>query len=490
MILLANPAAWYGMHMHKHIRLPPSTKWLSERFHCQLKSALRAHENGNWPKTLPLVLLGVRTCLKADIQYSAAELVYGTTSRLPGEFFTPRSRPDFGKSDYVHRLPAFMRTLSPVSTRIQHRQVALPRELPTCTRVFTCCKSLQQPYEGSFRVIARHERPSTRVDDSALSDNLRFNARPIKPDGILKSSSDPTLDTPETSFSRPGQQHASSALSTDETTVSRPDQQTTPPLTSDEIAGSRNTNETTISSSGRRPRPSTISVWFRRLQATLTKAGLATHALVNALSRYIGLNVGHTLGLELGRCGRFWSFDSTWFCPTSAVFLVRIPYERNLQILDKNHSGSMPTQATSTAHRPWYRSQKMTFVGNSTMNDRFPVRQFVRSTIALCNTNVHFIATNIKSCNSDSTKSSIHNDNLSLSTILKDSIESYSSSELNETQNSCESTVSNQSGCQNSHVIVPNMAFPNDSHSSDEIPCKSEENMLSEHNYDRKPDEV
>ncbi|CAH8620237.1 unnamed protein product, partial [Schistosoma margrebowiei] len=53
------------------------------------------------------------------------------------------------------------------------------------------------------------------------------------------------------------------------------------------------------------PTPSTTSVWFRRLQSTLAKAGLITHALVNALSRYIGLNVWHTLGLELGPCGRF-----------------------------------------------------------------------------------------------------------------------------------------------------------------------------------------
>ncbi|CAH8503880.1 unnamed protein product, partial [Schistosoma mattheei] len=243
-ILLADPAAWYGMHTHKHICLPPSTKWLSKRFHCQLKSALRAHENGNWHETLPLVLLGITTSLKADIQCSALELVYGTTLRLPGEFFTPRSRPNFGKSDYVHRLSAFMRTLSPVSTRIQHRQVALPRELSTCSHVFVRVDSVrkpwQQPYEGPFHVIARHEKTfkvdrygrveivsidrlkPAHVDDSALSDNLRFNARPIKPSGILKSSSGPTLDTSETSFSRPGQQHASSAPSTDETTVSRP----------------------------------------------------------------------------------------------------------------------------------------------------------------------------------------------------------------------------------------------------------------------------
>ncbi|VDP35828.1 unnamed protein product [Schistosoma margrebowiei] len=175
-----------------------------------------------------------------------------------------------------------MRTLPPVSTRIQHRQVALPRELSTCSHVFIRIDSVrkhwQQPYEGSFHVIARHEKTfkvdrygrveivstdrlkSTHVDDSALSDTLRYNVRPIKPSGILKPSSGSTLDTPETSFSRHGQQHASSALSTDETTVSRPDQQTTPPLTSDEIAGSRDADETTVSRSGRRVR---LPVRFR-----------------------------------------------------------------------------------------------------------------------------------------------------------------------------------------------------------------------------------
>ncbi|CAH8584051.1 unnamed protein product [Schistosoma margrebowiei] len=109
---------------------------------------------------------------------------------------------------------------------------------------------------------------------------------------------------------------------------------------------------------------------------------------------------------------------------------------------------------------------------------------------SVCNTNVHFAATNIRSCNSDSNKLSIYDDHLFLSTISKDSVESYSSSELNETQNSCETTVSNQSTYQISHVIVLDMVFSNDSHISDEIPYKCEENMLSEPNHDRKPDVV
>ncbi|VDP70108.1 unnamed protein product [Schistosoma curassoni] len=109
---------------------------------------------------------------------------------------------------------------------------------------------------------------------------------------------------------------------------------------------------------------------------------------------------------------------------------------------------------------------------------------------SVCNTTVHLAATNIKSCNSDYIKLSTCNDHSSSSTISEDSVESLSSSDLNGTQNPRETTISNQSICQISHVIVPNMVFPNDAHIYDEISYKSEENMLSEHNYVRKPDVV
>ncbi|VDP79511.1 unnamed protein product [Schistosoma curassoni] len=79
---------------------------------------------------------------------------------------------------------------------------------------------------------------------------------------------------------------------------------------------------------------------------------------------------------------------------------------------------------------------------------------------------------------------------LSLSTISKDSVESYGSSVLNEIHNSCETTVPNQPIYQNSHAIVPGTTFPNNSHISNEITCNSEENMLNEPNHDRKPDVV
>ena len=58
-----------------------------ERFHRQLKAAIMAHESPNhWTITLPAVLLGVRSAVKERLGRSAAEMIYGTTLRLPGEF--------------------------------------------------------------------------------------------------------------------------------------------------------------------------------------------------------------------------------------------------------------------------------------------------------------------------------------------------------------------------------------------------------------------
>ena len=67
--------------------------------------------------TLPLILLGIRTALKEDISSTAAEMGYGTTLCLPGEFVQPSpitSLPD--PSDFNNQLKSHIRTITPVST--------------------------------------------------------------------------------------------------------------------------------------------------------------------------------------------------------------------------------------------------------------------------------------------------------------------------------------------------------------------------------------
>ncbi|XP_029174517.1 uncharacterized protein LOC114943104 [Nylanderia fulva] len=66
----------------------PQSNGMIERWHRSLKSAIKCHETQNWVDTLLMVLLGLRASYKEDIQTSAAELVYGNTLKLSGEYFT------------------------------------------------------------------------------------------------------------------------------------------------------------------------------------------------------------------------------------------------------------------------------------------------------------------------------------------------------------------------------------------------------------------
>ncbi|UYV65427.1 hypothetical protein LAZ67_3004340 [Cordylochernes scorpioides] len=65
----------------------PAANGLVERFHRQLKDSLRCHDSTSWSLKLLLVLLGIRSSLREDLNTTTAELVYGKPLPLPGTFF-------------------------------------------------------------------------------------------------------------------------------------------------------------------------------------------------------------------------------------------------------------------------------------------------------------------------------------------------------------------------------------------------------------------
>ncbi|XP_052855250.1 uncharacterized protein LOC128264010 [Drosophila gunungcola] len=65
----------------------PQSNGMVERWHRSFKAAMMCHSSTPWPELLPIVLLGLRNCLKEDLKSSAAEMLYGTTIRMPNEFF-------------------------------------------------------------------------------------------------------------------------------------------------------------------------------------------------------------------------------------------------------------------------------------------------------------------------------------------------------------------------------------------------------------------
>ncbi|CAB0032311.1 unnamed protein product [Trichogramma brassicae] len=63
-----------------------------ERMHRTLKAALKCSPETPWTLALPGVLLGLRTTFKEDLQASPAEMVFGTSLRIPGEFVARQDR--------------------------------------------------------------------------------------------------------------------------------------------------------------------------------------------------------------------------------------------------------------------------------------------------------------------------------------------------------------------------------------------------------------
>ncbi|XP_064488317.1 uncharacterized protein LOC135400406 [Ornithodoros turicata] len=138
-----------------------------ERLHRDLKAALKAVSPTPWVEALPIVLLSLRATVRQDIECAPAELVYGTTLRLPGDLFSSSSTaatPDF--ASYVDRLRATMQDLRPTPPRPpSDRHAYRHPDLETSSHVFVrhdgFRSCLQHPYDGPYRVIRRSSKHFT-----------------------------------------------------------------------------------------------------------------------------------------------------------------------------------------------------------------------------------------------------------------------------------------------------------------------------------------
>ena len=136
-----------------------------ERSHRQLKAAIMAHKSPNpWTNTSPAVLLGVRSAVKERLGRSAAEMIYGTTLRLPGEFtkqYTVDANTDLENySDKLRVAMSRLRLCPPHDT--QQHNIFQYKEIATCTHVFlrriAIASPLTAPYDRPYKVVARSGR--------------------------------------------------------------------------------------------------------------------------------------------------------------------------------------------------------------------------------------------------------------------------------------------------------------------------------------------
>lgn len=142
----------------------PQANGMVERFHRQLKAAIKCQQNSRWTEVLPTVLLGIRTAWKDDVQATTAELVYGQTLRIPGQFLSRRPTSDEdGAADFVKTLREQFEGLRPVDgTRHGERRPFVYKDLATAEQVFVRHDGprtmLQAPYEGPYAVVSRSDK--------------------------------------------------------------------------------------------------------------------------------------------------------------------------------------------------------------------------------------------------------------------------------------------------------------------------------------------
>ncbi|KMQ89105.1 pol polyprotein [Lasius niger] len=109
------------------------------------------------------VMMGIRAAYKEDLHATPAELVYGETLRLPGEFLQESQETTNNESDFIRRLKQAMEKLRPQPIK-RHGTPAIfeHKDLETSSHVFlrhdAPTRALQPTYEGPYEVLNRLEK--------------------------------------------------------------------------------------------------------------------------------------------------------------------------------------------------------------------------------------------------------------------------------------------------------------------------------------------
>ncbi|XP_062528147.1 retrovirus-related Pol polyprotein from transposon 412 [Bombyx mori] len=183
----------------------PSANGMVERFHRTLKTAIMAHGERRWTNILPVVLLGIRTAWKEDLRCSVAELVYGEPLRIPGEFLHTPKADQLTPSDFVSQLRKHMALLRPqAASRHSSTSIFVHDDLKTCKNVFirkdALRASLDPPYTGPYRVLARSDKTLTVELNRGP---VKVSIDRVKPAYITTDSTSTTVIAPEPAIKNP-----------------------------------------------------------------------------------------------------------------------------------------------------------------------------------------------------------------------------------------------------------------------------------------------
>lgn len=123
----------------------------------------RLNNNKNWTQELPSVMLGLRAAIKQETGVSAAQMVYGRSLRLPGEFFVDMSSNNLDPYNVVQNINDAIKKFKPISMKSNNSKAFFVHpDLKDCSHVFLrndrIKKSLTCPYEGPYKVLEKSDK--------------------------------------------------------------------------------------------------------------------------------------------------------------------------------------------------------------------------------------------------------------------------------------------------------------------------------------------
>ncbi|GFT49251.1 retrovirus-related Pol polyprotein from transposon opus [Trichonephila clavipes] len=103
---------------------------------CGAKVAHTTSYHPQCGQSLSTVLLGLRAAIRPDISYTIAQMVYGTSIKLPGEFFDPPTI-NMDPQNFVAKLQQHMAELKPLKSPSNRKQnIFVHKDLKSCSHVF------------------------------------------------------------------------------------------------------------------------------------------------------------------------------------------------------------------------------------------------------------------------------------------------------------------------------------------------------------------
>lgn len=151
----------FGINLHHTTAYHPQSNGMIERFNKTLKIGIKCRENNDWSLILPSVLMGIRSSLILDSDFSAFQLVYGTEMKLPSDFFeTTKQNMQLNKT--VTILKNYMNNIKPIQSKFSNsRKMFVHPDLNSCKQVFIkqeSIKGLQSTYKGPFDIVKKYEK--------------------------------------------------------------------------------------------------------------------------------------------------------------------------------------------------------------------------------------------------------------------------------------------------------------------------------------------